>query len=208
MEESDREHPSRQDPLPIPHRGPGSIPRREPLPSGPPGWVVKSTLLIGVMIFSFWGTLLALDRWVLNRRDDAGFGSAGLRELRPIFSIDFGRRNWVVANSKTRAVVVEKAISIESTADINEYQWLTTPIPVQPNTEVSVSYNIDVKDGKMGLGVLDFESSSWIATKEISSSSEAIQLKVPSKQIQVILFGVSPPPSRASLLELTILRIL
>jgi hypothetical protein len=208
MAESDQERPSgpRPDLLSIPHRDPMSIPRREPLPSGPPAWVLKFGALTGVIIFSFWIALVALDKWAFDKSDRAG--SAGPREFRQIFSIDLARRNWTVANFKTRAAALDKAIALESTADINEYQWLTDPIPVPRNAEVSVSYNIDVTSGRMGLGILDFDSNKWIVSKEISSPSEAIKIKAPATQIQVILFAVAAGPSRATLRELTVARFL
>jgi hypothetical protein len=184
--------------MPFPDRDPKLLPRREPLPSGPPGWLANFIISLGVIGLSFWITLLALDSWVFNQ--------GASRPPRLVFSLDRPQRHWAVVNSKTQTTVGEKEIVLGSKADLNEYQWLTDPIAVDPNADFTLSYKIEVTEGRMGIGVLDFVTNRWIVTKEITTQSDTIAFKAPSAQLQVILFGTSAPPTGATLSQLTITR--
>jgi len=184
--------------MPMPHRDPASLPRRDPLPIGSPTGFEKLVFIIGVIILSFLIALMTLDNWVFNQGDQRG--------PTRIFSLDLPLKNWSVANPKTRAVVTEKGVALGSTADANEYQWLTIPISVRSKADLIVSYKIEVTDGKMSIGVLDFVNGKWIITKDVTTQSGTIAFKTPSPQIQVILSGTSTPPSSATVLDLIIMQ--
>jgi hypothetical protein len=181
--------------MPMPHRDPASLPRRDPLPIGSPTGFEKLVFIIGVIILSFLIALMTLD----NQGDQR-------RQPTRIFSLDLQLKNWSVANLKTRAVVTEKGVALGSTADANEYQWLTIPISVRSKADLIVSYKIEVTDGKMSIGVLDFVNGKWIITKDVTTQSGTIAFKTPSPQIQVILSGTSTPPSSATVLDLIIMQ--
>jgi hypothetical protein len=184
--------------MPMPHRDPASIPRRDPLPIGSPTGFEKLVVIIVVIILSFWIALMVLDNWVFNQGDQS--------HPTRIFTLDPRLRNWSEANLKTRAVVTEKGVALASTADADEYQWLTIPISIRSKADLIVSYKIEVTNGKMGIGVLDFANDKWIVTKDVTTQSDTIAFKTQSPQIQVILFGTGTPPSSATVLDLIIIQ--
>jgi hypothetical protein len=169
------------------------------------GLPLKLIFSIGVVAVSFWITLTALDYWYpsLGNRSDTPIPQAPAPQ--PIFTLNTAKPNWTVISPSTTTVsVTSKGISLESKMPTNGYQWQTDLITTQTNTGYTISYEVEVTKGKMGIGVLDVVNDKFIASKEIGARLDTIAFTASSAQIRVILSGRSPPPTAAAISSLAI----
>jgi hypothetical protein len=157
----------------------------------------KLLLNVAVAAAAFLGTLIVLDHWQVPTVSQPG--------PNVVYSLDMAHPNWsVVDPARTQVSVTTEGVSVGSIMPPNLYQLSTDRIPVKVNGEYDVSYTINVSKGKFQFGVLDAVNDKWIVQKVIDQRSDAITFTAPTREIQVILFGISPPPTAATLSSLAI----
>jgi len=163
------------------------------------GKLLRLTGAIAVILLSFWVTLEILD--YLN---PASQGIV-LQPPKTLYALSRVASDWIVVDpSVTRLSLTPDGISLQSSAPAQTYQWTTRPIFVKADANYVVSYHVNVDIGKMGIGVLNYKNSAWIKTDDIVNQPSTMAFKASSNQIEVILYGTTPPPTAATIFSIAI----
>lgn len=108
---------------------------------------------------------------------------------------------WSKGGAETTATERDSRLEITSGVSRYGYQVVSSLIPVDPGTGYSVSWDVEVNEGGMAIGVLDVAADSWIVQRRLDAKTETVgelSFVAPSDSVRLVVFNDNPEPARSS----------